>query len=159
MLCARAAFITPQLKWLRPIVFIHFGSATSSLPTLHCLPAFTCCSDSGLGVWSCYYRNHAEGQSRGEEGGMVIYEWRVGASQWCCSPLNGWRHPLTPPTPLCHHYHHFCCKTRDCCCSCWCCCWLLLTLCISVFESLLEKRCSLSKARAIIKPRKRRQRL
>ncbi len=38
-------------------VFIHFGLATSSVPTLHWFPAFSCCSAWVLGVWACYYRN------------------------------------------------------------------------------------------------------
>lgn len=120
--CARADFI-PRNSFC----FSHVTCANAAL--LSCLPAFSCCSDSGLGVWACNYRNHTEGQSRGEEGEALTYEWRVGTSQWRCSPLIGCRHPIAPPTPLCHDYHHFYCKTRDCCC----CCWLSLTLCISVY--------------------------
>lgn len=74
MHCACAYFITPHLN--RPILWYPlcsfiFGFATSPLPTLHCSPVSSFCMLLSLWVWACYYRNHTEGQSRGEEGEML----------------------------------------------------------------------------------------
>lgn len=74
---------------------------------------------------------------------MLTCEWWVGRSWWNYPPPIGYRHPFSPPIPLCRHSHHFCCKTRDCCC---------LALCISVFiESLLEMRLSMCWAKECYK--------
>lgn len=86
MLCACAYFTTHSP--IREYLLCSFILGQPRHPCQRCTAflrtVFTCCSASGLGVWACYYRNHTEGQNRGEEGEMLTYEWRVGTSQWCC---------------------------------------------------------------------------
>lgn len=64
-----------------PFWFIHFELATSPLPTLHCLLCIYMLLSHGFGVWGCFHNNHAEGQSRGEEGGRNADMWMVGGKK------------------------------------------------------------------------------
>lgn len=81
------------------IVFIHFGGATSLLPTQRCIPAswfHTLLLPRPCRVSAGCRGNHAQGQRRGgrERDPYIL----AGGSVWRCCPVIGCRRPLIPHT-------------------------------------------------------------
>lgn len=93
MVCT--CFFITQLKW--PILEQPLWLFRHVIPANAALLSCYCCSVSGLWVWTCYYRNHTEGQCRGEEGETVTYEGREEAvtllfSDWLEASFNPAHH-------------------------------------------------------------------
>lgn len=89
----------PQLA----IVFIHFGGATSPLPTLRCLPAswFHMMLRPGPCRALAMVAMETTHKDKVEEGGRercLHTRWRARGSVWRRCPVIGCRHPLIPPT-------------------------------------------------------------